>query len=89
VRIALYARTSDGRRPSNPLAGDVLAAEWAIQQQIARRKGTPPRLSAVAHTLHVSRSRILSRLRDLELIDEERSPRCITYPAASSQEKPR
>jgi hypothetical protein len=78
-----------GGRPSNPLDDDVLAAEWVIQQQIARRRGTPPSLSAVAHTLHVSRSRVLSRLRDLELIEEERSLRCITHPAASSQEKPR
>lgn len=78
-----------GGRPSNPLDDHLLVAEWAVPQQIARRRGTPPSLSAVAHTLHVSRSRVLSRLRDLERIEEERSPRCITPPAASSQEKPR
>jgi len=78
-----------GGRPSNPLADVVLIAEWATQQQIARRRGTPPSLSAVAHALHVSRSRVLSRLRQLERIEEERSLRCITDPAVSSQEKPR
>jgi len=37
----------------------------------------------------LSRSRVLSRLRDLERIEEKRSLRCIPPPAASSQEKPR
>ena len=37
----------------------------------------------------LSRSRALSRLRELELTEEERSLRCIPHPAASSQEKPR
>lgn len=70
-------------------ADDILVAEWAIHQQTARRRGAPTSLSAVAYALHVSWSRVLSRLREPELIEEERSPRCITHPAASSQEKPR
>jgi len=35
----------------------------------ARRRGIEPSLAAVAHTLHVSRSRVRSRLQELGLLE--------------------
>lgn len=87
--IAARGGPNRGGRPSTSIDDTALAAEWKVQQQIARRRDSSPSLSAIARNLHVSRSRVLSRLREIGLITEERSFRCITPPAASSQEKTR
>lgn len=60
-----------GGRPANPLDDDALAAVWKLQLQAARRTGTEPSISAVAHHLNASRSRVRSRLRELGFIEED------------------
>jgi DNA invertase Pin-like site-specific DNA recombinase len=60
-----------GGRPANPLDNAALAAAWKHQLQAARRRGTEPSISAVAHNLNASRSRVQSRLRELGLIEED------------------
>ena len=60
-----------GGRPANPLDDDALTSAWKLQLQAARRTGTEPSISAVAHGLNVSRSRVRSRLRELGFIEED------------------
>ena len=61
-----------GGRPANPLDDDALTSAWKLQLQGARRIGTEPSISAVAHSLNVSRSRVQSRLQELGWIKEDR-----------------
>ena len=61
-----------GGRPANPLDDDALTSAWKLQLQAARRIGTEPSISAVAHVLNVSRSRVRSRLEELGWIKEDR-----------------
>lgn len=71
---ALAARGSlrRGGRPANPLDDDALIAAWKLQLQAARGRGTEPSISAVAHNLKASRSRVRSRLRELGWIEDDR-----------------
>ena len=61
-----------GGRPANPIDDEALAAAWKLQLQAARRMGTEPSISAVAHSLNVSRRRVRSRLQELGWIKEDR-----------------
>jgi len=58
-----------GGRPANTIDDDALTAAWKLQLQVARRQGTVPSISVVAHNLMVSRSRVRARLQDLGLIE--------------------
>jgi hypothetical protein len=66
-------------RPAKPLDDEALAAAW--------RKA--PSIAAVAHDLHVSRSRIRKRLREIGLISPSAgasaSARNLINPAAPSE----
>jgi DNA invertase Pin-like site-specific DNA recombinase len=68
-----------GGRPANPLDDDALAAVWA----------KTPSIAAVAHHLHVSRSRVRVRLREIGLISQPEgastSSRSLTNPATASE----
>lgn len=57
-----------GGRPATPLDDDALADAW--QLQAARRRGTEPSIAAIARTLHVSRSRVRSRLQEIGLLSQ-------------------
>jgi DNA invertase Pin-like site-specific DNA recombinase len=59
-----------GGRPAPPLDDAVLVAAWKQQLQIARRRGKAPSISAVAHNLMASRSRVRARLQELGLIED-------------------
>jgi DNA invertase Pin-like site-specific DNA recombinase len=61
-----------GGRPVNPIDDEALAAAWKLQLQAARRMGTEPSISAVAHSLNVSRRRVRSLLQELGWIKEDR-----------------
>jgi DNA invertase Pin-like site-specific DNA recombinase len=61
-----------GGRPANPIDDEALAAAWKLQLQAARRMGTETSISAIAHSLNVSRSRVRSRLQELGWIKEDR-----------------
>ena len=65
-----------GGRPANRLTDADLIAAWELQLQAARRRDTEPSLAAIARTLHVSRSRVRSRLQDLGLLAVKPSFRC-------------
>lgn len=60
-----------GGRPAKPLADADLADAWALQLQAARRRGREPSIAAIARTLHVSRSRVRSRLQELGLLSQQ------------------
>ncbi|HEX3129345.1 MAG TPA: recombinase family protein [Thermoanaerobaculia bacterium] len=60
-----------GGRPASPLDDVEIAAAWSLQLRDARRRGSEPSISAVAHNLRASRSRVQSRLRELGFIDED------------------
>jgi len=62
-----------GGRPANPLDDDALTAAWKLQLQAARRRGTTPSISAIAHTLNIRRSRVRSRLEEMGLLSESQS----------------
>lgn len=57
-----------GGRPANRLDDADLTAAWEAQRLTARRSGKEPSISALARHLHVSRSRVRSRLQDLGLL---------------------
>lgn len=61
-------------RPSAAIHDTALVAAWETQSLSARRRGTSPSLAAIARTLHVSRSRVSARLRELGLLKEEEFP---------------
>jgi transcriptional regulator with XRE-family HTH domain len=61
-----------GGRLANPIDDEALAASWKLQLQAARRMGIEPSISAVAHSLNVSRRRVRSRLQELGWIKEDR-----------------
>jgi len=61
-------------RPSAAIHDTALVAAWEAQSLSARRRGTSPSLAAIARTLHVSRSRVSARLRELGLLKEEEFP---------------
>lgn len=61
-------------RPAAPIHDTALVAAWETRSLSARRRGTSPSLAAIARTLHVSRSRVSTRLRELGLLKEEESP---------------
>jgi DNA invertase Pin-like site-specific DNA recombinase len=58
-----------GGRPPNHLTDADLMAAWEMQQRSQRRRGRHPSVSAIAHDLHVSRSRVLARLQELGLLN--------------------
>lgn len=55
-----------GGRPAASLCDEDLHAQWEAQ----RRRGRPPSLTLVARNLHVSRSRVRTRLQELGLLEE-------------------
>jgi DNA invertase Pin-like site-specific DNA recombinase len=57
-----------GGRPANRLDDADLIAAWEAERLTARRAGKEPSISALARHLHVSRSRVRSRLQDLGLL---------------------
>ena len=57
-----------GGRPANRLDDADLTAAWEAQRLTVRRPGNEPSISALARHLHVSRSRVRSRLQDLGLL---------------------
>ena len=57
-----------GGRPANRLDDADLTAAWEAQRLTSRRPGKEPSISALARHLHVSRSRVRSRLQDLGLL---------------------
>lgn len=59
-----------GGRPANRLDDADLTAAWEAQRLTARRPGTEPSISALAHHLHVSRSRVRARLQELGLVPQ-------------------
>lgn len=66
-----------GGRPANPIDDEALAAAWKLQLQAARRMGTETSISAVAHSLNVSRSRVRSRLEEIGLLEPKAAgPEC-------------
>jgi len=67
----LAAQQRRGGRPANPLNDEELAAAWHQESQTARQRGTAPSCAAVARTLHVRRSRVETRLRELGLLSEK------------------
>ena len=61
-----------GGRPANRLDDAHLTAAWEAQRLTARLSGKEPSISALARHLHVSRSRVRSRLQDLGLLAAKR-----------------
>jgi DNA invertase Pin-like site-specific DNA recombinase len=57
-------------RSANPLNDVELAAAWKQELRSARQRGTAPSCAAVARTLHVRRSRVETRLREIGLLSE-------------------
>ncbi len=72
---ALAARAGHrrGGRTANPLDDVVLIAAWNLQLQAAHRRGTEPSIATLARHLHVSRSRVRIRLRELGLLEQEQA----------------
>ena len=60
-----------GGRPATPIDDDALAAAWLQRLQAARRRGTEPSIATIARTLHVSRSRVRSRLQEIGLLSQQ------------------
>jgi len=58
-------------RSANPLNDEELAAAWKQELRAARQCGSAPSCAAVARTLHVRRSRVETRLRELGLLSEK------------------
>jgi DNA-binding CsgD family transcriptional regulator len=56
-----------GGRPSTAINDTNLIAAW----EAAHRRGKPPSVSGLARTLHVSRSRVRTRLQELGLLASE------------------
>ncbi len=65
VRLAAEQRRRG--RSANPLNDDELVAAWKQELRSARQHGSTPSCAAVARTLHVRRSRVETRLRELGL----------------------
>lgn len=58
-----------GGRPASRLDDADLTAAWEAQRRAAHRRGQEPSISAIARALHVSRRRVLTRLREIGLIE--------------------
>jgi DNA invertase Pin-like site-specific DNA recombinase len=68
-RLSTRGGHRPGGRPSTSINDSDLTAVWKQQLQTARRRGRQPSLTAVARTLHVSRSRVRARLQELGLLE--------------------
>jgi biotin operon repressor len=60
-----------GGRPATPLDDADLADAWALQLRATRCRGRVPSIAAIARALHVSRSRVRSRLQEIGLLSQQ------------------